>query len=389
MSFESFRPKPRILMGPGPSDVAPRVLAALARPLVGHLDPQFLELMNQIQRQLRTVFRTDNQLTIPVSGTGSAGMEAAVLNFVEPGDPTLVCVHGIFGQRLAEEMRRAGAECTTVEAPFGAPLDPEEIRRVALRCRPRVIALVHAETSTGVLQPVEPVRQVCDEVNALLLLDTVTSLGGHPVLVDEWRVDICYSGTQKCLSCPPGLAPLTVSPQALGVLQSRQSKCRSWYLDLSLLGSYWGRERLYHHTAPISMNYALHEALNVILEEGLEKRWERHRLHHLALVAGLEALGLRLPVPESFRLWTLNSVSVPDGIDDARLRDTLLSRFHLEIGGGLGPLKGRTWRVGLMGESSTPRNVLFFLHALEVSLREQGFRSDSGAGAAAAARVLS
>ena len=388
MSLGSFRPPSRVLMGPGPSNVAPRVLEAMGRPLIGHLDPQFLELMNEIQRQLRAVFRTENPLTIPMSGTGSAGMEAAVFNFVEPGDPTLVCVHGVFGQRLAEEMRRAGAECATVEAPFGSPLDPEEIRMAALRHRPRVIALVHAETSTGVLQPVEPVRRVCDEVGALFLLDTVTSLGGHPVLVDEWGIDICYSGTQKCLSCPPGLAPLTVSAQALERLQARRVKCRSWYLDLSLLGDYWGRERLYHHTAPISMNYALHEALNLILEEGLEKRWERHQRHHLALVAGIEALGLRMAVPEAYRLWTLNSVVVPEGVDDALLREALLSRFGLEIGGGLGPLKGRVWRVGLMGESSTPANVLFFLHALEICLREQGLRMEQGSGVSAAAGLL-
>ena len=290
-----FRPPHRILMGPGPSNVAVRVLEAMSRPVIGHLDPDFLRLMNRIQEQLRLLFRTSNRLTIPISGTGSAGMEAAVLNFVEEGDPVLVCINGVFGMRLAEVSRRAGARCSTVSVPFGQALDPDPVREAAKRDRPRVIAVVHAETSTGVLQPLEPIREICDEVGALLLVDTVTSLGGHPVLVDEQRIDICYSGTQKCLSCPPGLAPLTVSPQAEERLKSRKQPCRSWYLDLSLVQSYWGEERTYHHTAPISMNYALFEALRIIHEEGLEARWNRHRRNHEALVAGLEAIGMHAP----------------------------------------------------------------------------------------------
>ncbi len=383
-----FRPAHRILMGPGPSNVSTRVLEAMSRPVIGHLDPEFLELMNRIQAQLRDLFRTSNRLTIPVSGTGSAGMEAAVLNFVDEGDPVLVCINGVFGMRLAEIARRAGARCSTVSVPFGLPLDADAVREAALRERPRLIAMVHAETSTGVLQPIAPIREICDEVEALLLVDTVTSLGGHPVLVDDERIDICYSGTQKCLSCPPGLSPVTVSPRAEERLGSRTRPCRSWYLDLSLVRSYWGEERTYHHTAPISMNYALFEALRVIEEEGLEARWDRHRRNHEALVAGLEAMGLQMAVAPESRLWSLNALRIPDGVNDLSVRQQLLSRFNLEIGGGLGELKGKIWRVGLMGETSRPENILYFLHALENCLRQQGFAASSGAGLTAAAERL-
>lgn len=375
-------------MGPGPSNVSTRVLEAMSRPVIGHLDPEFLELMNRIQIQLRELFRTSNRLTIPVSGTGSAGMEAAVLNFVDEGDPVLVCINGVFGMRLAEIARRAGARCSTVSVPFGRPLDPNAVREAALRDRPRLIAMVHAETSTGVLQPVAPIREICDEVGALLLVDAVTSLGGHPVLVDDEGIDICYSGTQKCLSCPPGLSPLTVSPRAEERLGSKAKPCRSWYLDLSLVRSYWGEERTYHHTAPISMNYALFEALRIIEEEGLEARWNRHRRNHEALVAGLEAMGLEMAVAPESRLWSLNALTIPGGVDDPTVRRQLLSRFNLEIGGGLGELKGKIWRVGLMGETSRPENVLYFLHALDNCLRQQGFATPSGAGLTAAAERL-
>lgn len=378
----------RILMGPGPSNVSSRVLNAMSRPLVGHLDPEFLQIMNQIQDQLRQVFQTKNEMTIPISGTGSAGMEASVLNFVEPGDSALVGINGVFGRRLAEEMDRAGAECTIVEEPFGQPLQPEKLKEAAEKCRPKVIAVVHAETSTGVLQPIEPIRQICNKYDSLLLVDTVTSLGGHPVLVDKWGIDICYSGTQKCLSCPPGLSPLTVSPAAIEVLRSRKTKCRSWYLDLSLVQNYWGEERTYHHTAPISMNYALYEALAVILEEGLQKRWDRHKRNHLALVAGIEGMGLEMHVDERYRLWSLNTVSIPTEIDDLAVRKHLLSQFNLEIGGGLGDLQGKVWRVGLMGETSRGRNVLYFLYALGKSLEGQNFHADLSGGMSAAADVL-
>jgi alanine-glyoxylate transaminase/serine-glyoxylate transaminase/serine-pyruvate transaminase len=355
---------------------------------VGHLDPEFLAIMNEIQDLLRQVFRTSNSLTIPISGTGSAGMEASVVNFVEPGDSVLVAQHGVFGQRLAEEMRRCGANCTVVSVPFGEPLDPDEIRAAAEKCRPRLIAVVHAETSTGVLQPIEPIREICDRFDSLLLVDTVTSLGGHPVLVDEWGIDICYSGTQKCLSCPPGLAPITVSQRAVEFLNSRQAKCQSWYLDLTLVQNYWGQDRTYHHTAPISMNYGLREALGIIIEEGLEQRWARHEKHHKALVAGVSAMGLEMQVAPEFRLWSLNTVVIPEGVNDLRTRQDLLSRHNLEIGGGLGDLAGKVWRVGLMGETSKPQNVLYFLHALERCLVSQGFRCSPGSGVSAASEAL-
>ena len=384
----SHFPSERILMGPGPSNVSPRVLEALSRPLVGHLDPEFLAIMNEIQDLLRLVFRTSNPLTIPISGTGSAGMEASAVNFVEPGDSVLVAQHGVFGQRLAEEMRRCGAECTVVSVPFGEPLDPEQIQAIAEKCRPRLIAVVHAETSTGVLQPIEPIREICDRFDSLLLVDAVTSLGGHPVLVDEWGIDICYSGTQKCLSCPPGLAPFTASPRAIEYLNSRQTKCQSWYLDLTLVQSYWGEDRTYHHTAPISMNYALREALDIIVEEGLEKRWARHERNHNALVAGVSAMGLKMKVSPEFRLWSLNTVVIPEGVSDVQVRKELLSKYNLEIGGGLGDLAGKVWRVGLMGETSKPQNVLYFLYALEKCITSQGFGCSAGSGVSAASEAL-
>lgn len=383
------RPFPRrLLMGPGPSDVSPRVLEAMSRPLVGHLDPDFLSLMNEIQESLRAVFQTSNRLTIPISGTGSAGMEAAVVNFVEPSDPVLVGANGVFGRRIAEVARRCQAAVTVVTAPWGQPLDMEAMARAADECRPRVIAVVQAETSTGVLQSLAPVRELCDRYDALFLVDAVTSLGGHPVAVDENGIDICYSGTQKCLSCPPGLAPITVSERAREKLSSRRQKCPSWYLDLALVQSYWGEERTYHHTAPISMNYALAEALRIVLEEGLENRWQRHRRNHLALVAGIEAMGMKMHVAPPDRLWSLNTVSVPEGVDEARLRQELLKIFQIEVGGGLGELKGSVWRVGLMGESSRAENVLYFLHALEDCLLRQGHSLPRGAALAAASAQL-
>jgi alanine-glyoxylate transaminase/serine-glyoxylate transaminase/serine-pyruvate transaminase len=315
-------------------------------------------------------------------------MEASVVNFVEPGDSALVGIHGVFGQRLAEEMNRCGAQCTAVVEPFGTPLKPERLASAAEQCRPKVIAVVHAETSTGVLQPIEPIREVADKFDSLLLVDTVTSLGGHPVHVDEWGIDICYSGTQKCLSCPPGLSPFTASPRAIDAMSARTHKCQSWYLDLSLVQNYWGKNRAYHHTAPISMNYALNEALEIILEGGLESRWNRHLKNHKALVSGIEAMGLRMHVEEAYRLWSLNTVVIPDGIDDSSVRKELLSRYNLEIGGGLGELMGRVWRVGLMGESSRARNLLYFLNALGSILTDFGFSADRGAALAAASEVL-
>ncbi len=365
--------------------MSPKVLEAMSRPLLGHLDPDFLLLMTEIQGFLRHVFETTNPLTIPVSGTGSAGMETAVVNFVNPGDSVLVGVHGVFGGRIADCVRRCGGECTTVEAAWGEPLDEKALKAAAESCRPKLIAVVHAETSTGVLQPLAPVRELADRFDALLLADAVTSLGGHSVGVDENGIDICYSGTQKCLSCPPGLAPLTVSERARGRLVERSP---SWYLDLRMVGSYWGKARTYHHTAPISMNYALHRALGLVVEEGLEQRWRRHRRHQGALLAGLEALGLKPLVAPEFRLWPLTTICVPEGIDEARVRAHLLEEFNLEIGGGLGALQGKVWRVGLMGENSRPEPVLFFLDALEKCLRSQNHPVKKGAGTESATDYL-
>jgi alanine-glyoxylate transaminase/serine-glyoxylate transaminase/serine-pyruvate transaminase len=384
-----FPPPDRLLLGPGPSMVHPRVLQAMAAPLVGHLDPAFLAIMEENQRLLRWLFQTENPFTIPISGTGSAGMQAAFDNLLEENDEAIVCVHGSFGERMAEMARRAGAVVRTVEAPWGRVIDAGDVAKALSACRrPKLLAVVHAETSTGVLQPIEELAQLAREHEALLVVDTVTSLAGHPVFVDRWQIDACYSGTQKCLSAPPGLAPLTLSPRALAVIERRRTPVRSWYLDATLLGRYWGSDRVYHHTAPVSMNFALLEALRLIEEEGLEHRWQRHQQNHRALLAGLEALGLQLASQEGHGLWTLTAVAVPEGVDEARLRGLLLERFRIEIGAGLGPLKGRIWRIGLMGESSTAANVLQLLAALEQVLPECGKAVEGGQAVAAAARVL-
>ena len=380
-----FHPPARILMGPGPSNVDPRVLLAMAKPMIGHLDPEFIRIMNNLQDLLRHVFGTHNPVTIPISGTGSAGMEAAFVNVVEPGDRVLVCINGVFGERMSDVAERCGAHLHTISAPWGEAFDLGVIYKELRSFQPKVLAIVHAETSTGVLQPLEEFPSILKNFpDTLLLVDTVTSLGGHPVKVDEWGIDICYSGTQKCLSCPPGLAPITFSPKALEKIKNRAKKVQSWYLDMNLVGKYWGNERTYHHTAPISMNYALLEALRIISKEGLTPRHERHHRNHRALVEGIEAMGLRMLVPETYRLWSLNAVCIPQGIDDARLRQKLLEEYNLEIGGGLGTLKGKIWRVGLMGYSSSEANVLYFLTALEQTLRELGFEVPKGTGAAAA-----
>lgn len=374
----------RILLGPGPSDTHPRVLAALAQPTVGHLDPYFLKLMNELQSMLREVFQTSNELTLAVSGTGSAGMEACIVNLIEPGDRMLVCVNGVFGGRMSDVATRAGARVTTLERNFGEIFSAEEIAEVLQRVHPKVVGIVHAETSTGAWQPLEEIAQVVHDNDALLLVDCVTSLGGAPVEVDRWELDAVYSGTQKCLSCPPGLAPVTFSPRAVEAINRRQTKIASWYLDMSLVRSYWGNARAYHHTAPINSNYGLHEALRLVLEEGLEPRFARHVHNHRALKAGLQALGIEYSVAEGHQLPMLNSVWVPEAVDDGAVRSQLLSEYGIEIGGGLGPMKGRTWRIGLMGGASTARNVLLFLAALERCLLDQGMKLNSGAGVAAA-----
>lgn len=357
--------KPRCLLGPGPSNVHPTVLQALSFPLIGHLDPQFLALMNEIQEMLRTTFQTKNALTIPVSGTGSAGMEASLCNFIEPGDQVLVCINGYFGERIAEMAGRYGADVTRLERTWGEIFDIDEIK-IALAKKPaKIVAIVHAETSTGALQPLEGLADIVHQQGGLLLVDCVTSLGGIPLKIDDWDIDIAYSGTQKCISVPPGLAPLTINQRAQTVLQSRQSKVANWYLDLTIVAKYWGSDRTYHHTAPISMNYALHEGLTLIKKEGLENRWERHRRNAQLLWQGLEELGLQLVVPIEYRLPSLTTVYIPDGVQDIPARKALLNNYNIEIAGGLGKFAGKAWRIGLMGYSSREENILMLLGALE------------------------
>jgi len=373
-------------MGPGPSNVAPSVLEAMSRPLVGHLDHAFVKMMEEIKAMMRQVFLTKNEMTFPVSGTGSAGMEFCFVNLIEPGDDVVICVNGVFGGRMADVAGRCGATVTKVEAPWGRIIEPQQVDEALRRVsKPKLVATVHAETSTGALTPVEEISERAHDAGALFLLDTVTSLGGCAVRTDEWQVDAVYSGTQKCLSCPPGLAPVSFNQRALEVAAKRSSKVQSWYLDVNLLASYWGQDRVYHHTAPISMNYALHEALRLTLAEGLENRWRRHEQNHLALKAGLQAMGLELAAQQGHRLWQLNAVTVPEGVDEAAVRKRLLNDFNIEIGAGLGPLKGKIWRVGLMGETSSKANVKAFLSALGQILNDSGRKTDAEAALAAAA----
>lgn len=355
----------RILLGPGPSMVHPRVLRAMSAPLVGHLDPYFLEIMDRTQELLRYVFQTQNQLTIPISGTGSAAMEASVANMVEPGDPVLICVNGYFGLRLVDMAGRYGAVVQTISRPWGEVFTAVEVEEALKATRAKVVAIVHAETSTGVLQPLHEIAKVVHKHGGILVVDMVTSLGGVAVRVDEVGADVCYSGSQKCLSAPPGLGPITVSPRAEEVLRNRKTPVANWYLDLSMVQRYWGKERTYHHTAPISSNFALYEALRLVAEEGLENRWARHRKHAEMLWEGLEDLGLTLHVPEEHRLVPLTTVRLPEGIDEAAVRRTLLQEYNIEIAGGLGELKGKAWRIGLMGHSSRRENVVALLSALE------------------------
>jgi len=380
VTYRPLGPKARLLMGPGPSPIHPRVYGAMAMPVVGHLDPQFVALMEETKELLRHVFQTGNELTLPISGTGSAGMETCVLNALEPGDAALICVNGVFGARLREVAARCGARVDVVEAPWGQDIDPEDVRRALRGSEYKLVAAVHAETSTGVLQPLSDLVAAAHEAGALFLLDTVTSLGGVEVDVDGWEIDLSYSGTQKCLSCPPGLAPITLGPRAREALGRRTHPVQSWYLDLTLLQEYWGAARVYHHTAPVSMNYALREALLLVREEGLQARWARHRDMHAALVRGLEALGLELVVSEAIRLPTLTTVRVPDGVDEARVRGELLETHNLEIGAGLGTFKGAAWRIGLMGEAACAESIARLLAGLGSCLSAQGRSADvSGA----------
>ena len=381
----SFALPERILLGPGPSPVPAAVLGALARPTIGHLDPEFLRLMDELRDMLREVFGTRNACTLPMSGTGSAGMETTVVNLVEPGTRLLIGVNGVFSQRLVDVAQRAGAEVTAVEVEWGRSVPAEALERAAAGRKFDVLATIHAETSTGVLQPLGPLRSLADRLGALFLVDTVTSLGGVAVDLDANRIDAAYSGTQKCLSCPPGLAPVSLSEPAMARLAARSRPVQSWYLDLTMITRYWGQERVYHHTAPINALYGLHEALRLVLAEGLAVRQARHRRNSLALAAGLEALGLVLPVAKEERLPPLTLVGVPDGIDEARVRHFLLAHYSLEIGGGLGKFKGKAWRIGLMGHGSTRQNVSLCLTALGQALAAQGYTPRGDALAASAA----
>jgi alanine-glyoxylate transaminase/serine-glyoxylate transaminase/serine-pyruvate transaminase len=383
----------RMLMGPGPSEVHPRVLAALGRPTLGHLDPAFVALMDDIVQMLRYAFQTTNQLTFPVSAPGSAGMECCFVNLVEPGDSVIVCANGVFGMRMKENVERCGATPIMVEDPWGAPVDPEKLR-AALKANPGVktVAFVHAETSTGVRSDAAGLCAIAREFGALTIVDTVTSLGGIEVNVGAWGADAVYAGSQKCLSCPPGLSPVTFSEQAAARVKARRTKVQSWFLDLSLVMGYWGDGkgggRTYHHTAPVNALYGLHEALLMLREEGLERAWRRHATTHRALVAGVEAIGMKMKVDAAVRLPQLNLVEIPAGVDDAAVRRRLLNEFNLEIGSGLGAWAGKVWRIGLLGQSATPAYVLGCLAALEAVLHSAGAPIRVGRAYGAAQAVL-
>ena len=382
-----LNPPIRILMGPGPSDIHPRVLEAMGKGTVGHLDPYYLEIMNDMQRMLQALLRTKNPMTMAISGTGSAGMEAAVVNLVEPGDSMLVCSCGVFGERMADVAARAGAKVTKIEKPWGEVFAPADLKAALQQARPKLVGIVMAETSTGAWQPIEEISKLVHDSGALLLVDAVTSLGGVPVEVDKWNIDAIYSGSQKCLSCPPGLAPISFNPRAMEIILGRKTKVQSWYLDVTMLAKYWGSERVYHHTAPINMTYGLYEALRLVLEEGLDACHARHLRNHQALKAGLAALGIEYTAAAGHQLPMLNAMRIPEGVDDAAVRSGLLNRFGIEIGGGLGAFIGKVWRIGLIGYGSRPANVFVLLSALEQLLAEQSHKFDHGASIAAATAV--
>jgi alanine-glyoxylate transaminase/serine-glyoxylate transaminase/serine-pyruvate transaminase len=384
--MDEVRPPTRLMLTPGPSCVSPRVYRALATPMVGHVDPWFTEFMGGVQELLRRVFQTQNNITFPISASGTGGIETAMVNVLEPGDEAIVCVNGTFSARMAEIAERTGAKIHRVLAPLGRTVDPDDVRRAGQGRKIKFVGLAHGETSTGVISNLDVYRQVADELGALLVVDSVASLAGVPLNVDRQRVDICFSGTQKAISAPPGMAPITVNSRVEEMLRARKSKVQSWYFDLTSVMNYWGKERTYHHTPPIPLIYALHEALRIVLEEGLEASWERHRQNQAALIAGLEAMGFRMFVenPED-RLPTVTCVWIPAGIDGVKARGRLLNEFNIEIAGGLGEIKSTTWRIGLMGYSSQRANVLLFLDCLERVLLDQGMKLSVGAGIAAAA----
>ncbi len=383
----SFNPPVRTLMGPGPSDVSPRVLAAMARPTIGHLDPEFIRMMDEIKEMLQALFKTQSPLTMPVSAPGSAGMEACFVNLVEPGDKVVVCQNGVFGGRMKENVVRFGGEAIMVEDEWGKPVDLDKVEKaLAENDNVKALAFVHAETSTGVRSDAESLCALAQKYGCLTIVDTVTSLGGIEVDMDGWGIDAIYSGTQKCLSCPPGISPVAFSEKAIEAVQARKTPVPSWFLDKNLVMGYWGGggKRAYHHTAPVNSLYALHESLVMLHEEGLENAWARHQKHHNALRAGLEAMGINFLVDEECRLPQLNSVFVPEGIDEAEVRSRLLRDYNLEIGAGLGALAGKVWRIGLMGSACTRRNVMLCLAALENTLISMGAQINAGAAAQAA-----
>ena len=391
MSIGSFNPPVRTLMGPGPSDVHPRILAAMARPTIGHLDPMFVGMMDEVKEMLQYAFATRNPLTIPISAPGSAGMEACFVNLVEPGDKVIVCQNGVFGGRMKDNVDRCGGTTILVEDDWGAPVDPNKLEE-ALKSFPdaKAVAFVHAETSTGALSDAKTLCAIAQQHGCLSIVDAVTSLGGSELLVDDWGIDAVYAGTQKCLSCTPGISPVSFSSRAVDVIKSRRTRVQSWFLDTNLVMGYWGSnaKRAYHHTAPVNALYALHEALVMLQEEGIKNAWHRHTHNHLALRAGIEAMGLSFIVDEPYRLPQLNSVTIPEGIDEARVRARLLNEFNLEIGAGLGALAGKVWRIGLMGHSSRAENILLCLGALETVLADMGAPIKKGVALHAATAAM-
>ncbi len=387
MSIKSFHPPQRTLMGPGPSDVNSRVLAAMGRPTIGHLDPAFITMMDEMKLLLKYAFKTDNELTMPVSAPGSAGMETCFVNLIEPGDKVIVCQNGVFGGRMKENVERCGGVAVMVQDDWGRAIDPQKLED-ALKANPdtKLVAFVHAETSTGAISDAKTLVEIAHKHNCLTIVDAVTSLAGSPLKVDEWNIDAIYSGTQKCLSCTPGLSPVSFSPMALEKIKNRKTKVQSWFMDLNLVMGYWGgtSKRAYHHTAPINALYGLHESLVILQEEGLENSWARHHKNHLAFRAGLEAMGLTFMVPEKERLPQLNAINVPEGVDEAAVRSILLNEYQLEIGGGLGAMAGKVWRIGLMGHASNQRNILLCLAALDDALSRLKAPINKGVGVAAA-----
>lgn len=391
MAISSFHPPRRTLMGPGPSDVHPRILEALGRPTLGHLDPLFIGMMDETKTLLKYAFQTSNELTLPISAPGSAGMEACFVNLVEPGDKVLVCVNGVFGNRMIENVTRCGATAVRVDFPWGAAVEPAAVEE-ALKANSdvKILAFVHAETSTGALSDAQALCALAKKYNALSIVDAVTSMGGVPLLVDKWQADAVYSGSQKCLSCTPGLSPVTFSDAAVAVIKARKHPVQSWFLDMNLILGYWGEggKRAYHHTAPVNALYGLHESLVMLQDEGLENAWQRHAAMHGALAAGLEALGISFVVKAEQRLPQLNSVYIPEGVDDVTTRQYLLANYDLEIGAGLGDLAGKVWRIGLMGYSARMENINLLLKALAEVMNAQGYTCDAASALAAAEATL-